>query len=211
MGPASTPQPDCGRRIGAMWKLSAAPLLLAIVPLCNAGPIIDNERVTVWDVRSGDAVPHHAHEFVTVYLAGASDGSQKKGDVVVAKSGDTKLKPGERAVIIELKDHAVAPLANKTAYPNAFPRPRSEKVMEDEHLIVWRYTFRPGEPSPMHFHDKDAIPIYMEETDLKSTTPEGQVTENDYKPFEVRFSPRNRTHTELLVRGNGSAIITELK
>ncbi|HYA15904.1 MAG TPA: hypothetical protein VEF06_00490 [Bryobacteraceae bacterium] len=199
-----------------MRKWKAGLVLLAFATLCGAAqPIIENERVTVWDVtwNSSEAapVPHHAHEFVTVYLAGANDGSQKKGDVVVAKSGDTKLKPGERAVIIELKDHAVAPLVNNSGYPNAFPRPRSEKVTEDDRVIVWRYAFRPGEPSPMHFHDKDAIPIYMEETDLKSTTPDGQVTENDYKPFEVRFSPRNRTHTEVLVRGTGSAIITELK
>jgi len=191
-------------------------LASSLAPLYGAAqPIIDNERVRIWDVTFNPAdpapLPHHDHDFVTVWLSGAADGSHKKGDVVVLKSGDTKLKPGERTVIIELKDHAVAPLVNKTGYPNAFPRPRSEKVFENDRLIVWRYAFRPGEPSPMHFHDKDAVPIYMEPTDLKSTTPEGVVTENDYKLFEVRFSPRNRTHTELLVHGTGSAIITELK
>jgi hypothetical protein len=150
-------------------------LALVLTPLSRAAqPVIDNERVTIWDVTWSSAdpapVPHHSHEFVTVYLTGSTDGSHKTGDVTDAKSGDSKLKPGERAAIIEVKDYPVPPLANKTGYPLAFPRPRSEKVLETDHVVVWRYAFKPGEPSPMHFHDKDAIPIYMEETDLKSTT-----------------------------------------
>ena len=63
----------------------------------------------------------------------------------------------------------------------------------------------------MHFHDKDVVVVYMEDTALKSTTPDGKSVLNEYKSGETRFNRRDRSHTELLVRGTGSAVMTELK
>jgi len=39
----------------------------------------------------------------------------------------TAPKIAERSIVIDLKDHPVAPLANTTGYPLAFPRPGSKK------------------------------------------------------------------------------------
>jgi len=64
---------------------------------------------------------------------------------------------------------------------------------------------------PMHFHDKDVVALLLEDGDLKSTTPDGQAVVNSYTSGTVRFNPRNRTHTETLVRGKQRAIFTELK
>jgi hypothetical protein len=36
-------------------------------------------------------------------------------------------------------------------------------------------------------------------------------TVNEYKDGQVKFNLRDRTHTELLIRGTGSAVMTELK
>ena len=63
----------------------------------------------------------------------------------------------------------------------------------------------------MHFHDKDVVVWFLEDGDLKSTTPDGQSTINQYISGTVRFNARNRTHTETLVKGKQRAIITELK
>jgi hypothetical protein len=63
----------------------------------------------------------------------------------------------------------------------------------------------------MHFHDKDAIVVFLEDGDLKSTTPDGQATVAPHTRGQVSFSPRDRTHTETLTRGKERAIITELK
>jgi len=169
-----------------------------------AEPIIDNDRVSVWDVTSKAA---YRHDFVTIYLAP----EKLKGHVSLSRAGESKLKAGERAIIIEIKDHAPTALPNKTGYPNAFPRPRSKKILENSRIVVWSYAFRPGEPSPMHFHDKDACVTYLEPTALRSTTPAGETVLNDYKAFEVRCNPNNRMHTEVLDHGTGSAVITELK
>jgi len=121
------------------------------------------------------------------------------------------LNPGERTVVIELKDHPVAPIPNKSEYPLAWPRPHAKKMLENDRIIVWSYAFNPGEPSPMHFHDKDAVVVYMEDTALNSITPDGKIVLNEYSAFDTRFSLRDRIHSEVLARGTGSAIVTELK
>jgi hypothetical protein len=113
--------------------------------------------------------------------------------------------------MIDLKDHPVAPIANTSGYPLAFPRPGSKKIFENERVIVWDYTWMLGVATPMHFHDKDVVVVFLEDGDLSSTTPDGKVTVNSFKPGAVRFNPRDRIHTETLVRGKQRAIITELK
>ena len=167
-----------------------------------AQPIIDNERVTVRDV-TGPLSPAE-HDFVAVSLT-------RKGTAQLGHKGDTPGQTGERTIVIELKDHPVSRLANQTGYPNAFPRPRVKKLLENDKVIVWSYHWNPGEPTPMHFHDKDVVVVYQEDTALKSTTPDGESTINDYKDGQVKFNQRGRTHAELLIRGTGSAVITELK
>ncbi len=165
-------------------------------------PIIDNERVTVWDTTA--PLPPAEHDFVAVSLS-------KKGTAVLGHKGDTPGEAGARTVVIALKDHPAASYANNSGYPNAFPRPRVTKLFEDSRVIVWSYRWNLGEPTPMHFHDKDVVVVYEDDTALQSTTPDGKNTLNEYKFGDVRFNRGNRAHTELLIRDAGSAVMTELK
>jgi hypothetical protein len=165
-------------------------------------PIIDNERVTVWDTTK--RLPPAAHDFVAVSLS-------RKGTAIFGHKGNTPGEAGERTVVIDLKDHPVAPIANTSGYPNAFPRPHVEKLLENDRIVVWSYRWNPGEPTPMHFHDKDVVVVYEENTSLKSTTPDGKSVINEYKSADIRFNRRDRSHTELLVNDTGSAVMTELK
>ena len=105
----------------------------------------------------------------------------------------------------------VPPLENRSGYPAAFPRPGVTKALDNERVLVWDYSWKPGEPTPMHFHDKDVVVTYVAEGALKSTTPDGQSTTNEFWPGTVRFNARDRVHTEVLARGQGRAIIVELK
>lgn len=43
-------------------------------------------------------------------------------------------------------------------------------------------TWLPGKPTPMHFHGKDAIAVYLETGALKATTAGGQSVVNEYAP-----------------------------
>jgi hypothetical protein len=179
--------------------------LLLFLMLFQAGtqptpkPLIENDRVVVWDISgSATAQPSDA---VVVSLSGSA--------TFLTKGAPPKTSG--RSIVIDLKDHPVAPLANTTSYPLAFPRPGSKKILENARVIVWDYSWTPGVATPMHFHDKDVVVVFLEDGDLKSTTPDGQAVVNSYTPGTVRFNLRDRTHTETLVRGKQHAIITELK
>ena len=91
-------------------------------------PIIDNERVAVFDVTSAGSQPSDA---VVVSAAGKA--------AFVQKGMEPKIDG--RSFVIDLKDHPVAPIENKTGYPLGFPRPGSVKILENDRVIVWDYTW----------------------------------------------------------------------
>jgi hypothetical protein len=163
-----------------------------------AAPIIDNNRTTVWDTSSPAA---YSHDYVAITLA---NGTAKLG-----AAGTTPDSKG-RTIVIEIKDHPRA-IANKSGYPNAFPRPGSKKLLENEKVIVWDYTWTQGVATPMHFHDKEVVVTYLKDGSLKSVTPAGESTVNDYTFGTVKFNLANRTHAEMLIKGSQRAIIVEFK
>jgi hypothetical protein len=168
----------------------------------GAEPVIDNERVIIWDTNA--PLPPAAHAFIAVSLAAP-------GTALFGRLGDTPGQAGARTIVIELKDHAPTAISNTSGLPSAFPRPHAVKLLENERVIVWSYRWHAGEPTPMHFHDKDAVVVYEEEGAVQSTTPDGKSVINHFKLGDVRYNPRSRTHTELLASHGASAVITELK
>lgn len=162
-------------------------------------PIIENDRVVVWDITDSASV--RAFDAVVVSMS---------GDAAFVPKGMPPKIAG-RSIMIDLKDHPVSPIENTSSYALAFPRPGVKKLLENERVIVWDYTWTSGVATPMHFHDKDVVVLFLEDGDLKSTNPDGQSVVNQYTHGTVRFNLRNRTHTETLVRGKQRAIITELK
>jgi hypothetical protein len=184
-------------------KVLVGILALTVAALAQgAEPVIDNDRLTAWDVS--EVLPPAQHDFIAVSLV-------KLGTAHYGHKGEKPGKAGERMVIVELKDHVEPPIANTSGLPLAFPRPHVRKLFDNGKVVVWDYTWHPNEPSPMHFHDKDTLVVYEATGALQSTTPDGKVTVNDNKFGDVRFNRRDRSHTELLVRGEGHAVITELK
>lgn len=168
----------------------------------GAEPAVDNDRLTAWDTNG--VAPPAQHDFVAVPLS-------RKGTAFFGHKGDTPGKAGERSVIVELKGRPLPPLANTSGHPLAFPRPHAKKLFENDQVVVWDYAWRRGEPTPMHFHDKDALVVFEATGALQSTTLDGKNTVNESKFGDIRFFKRDRTHTELLLRGNARAVITELK
>ena len=174
-------------------------VMLFQVQADRAKAVIENDRVAVWDVNG----PATALSFDAVVVS-------LSGSAVFLPKGSTPSIVG-RSIVINLKDHPSGPIANTTGYPLAFPRPGVKKLLENERVIVWDYTWSPGVATPMHFHDKDVVVVYLDDGDLKSTSLDGNVVTNAYTFGRVTFNRSNRTHTETLVRGKQRAIITELK
>src|SRR5262245_52028913 len=110
--------------------------LPAAFPREGAKQLIDNERVTVWDVtqEKGKATPMHQHKYdaVGVDLADAtvkvtsSDGKTSSqtirlGQVFSLKKGKAEVQEGtsdkpRHAIVIDLKDVVVPPIPNKSGY-----------------------------------------------------------------------------------------------
>jgi hypothetical protein len=171
-------------------------------------PIVDNDRVFVWDVTAGDPnAPHPSNDAIWVSVS-------RPGEIAVKSKGGRAdaASLGGRAIVIDVKDLRVAPLVNKSGYPLAFPRPgQLKKLLETDRVIVWDFAWTPNVATPMHFHDKDVVVTYLADGALKSTTPDGQNTINEFSVGTVRFNVRDRVHTETLAKGSGRAVITELK
>ncbi len=191
-----------------------APATNDLLTLDGARPIIDNERATVWDLTWTKGVPaaieRRTSSSVWIWVA------PTPGDVVFWQKGAERRAPRSadapaRAIVIDLKDHPVAPIVNTSGFPNAFPRPRGKKAFENDHILVWDYTWTSGQPTPMHFHDKDVVVVYLKNGALKSTTPDGTSVVNQLSVGKTTFNARDRVHTETLVEGQSRAIITEFK
>jgi uncharacterized RmlC-like cupin family protein len=196
-----------------------------------AGPVIDNERVTVWDIEltpgaSGPATPHD-EDTVIMFLEGgqirtvdssgkATTAERKAGDAVFVPRGadatDTLVSGGPaHEVVIALKDHKAPSIANNTGLPAAFPRPGSVQVLDNDRVVVWNYSWVKGAPTQMHFHNKDVVVAFRFDGALKSVTPDGASVVNSYKSGDIRFNKGNRAHYEELMDDHQSAVMMELK
>src|SRR4051812_13711579 len=145
--------------------------------LDGARPILDNARVAVWDFTWTRGVPEAMERTTTdaIWVSVAPVAGQAvywpKG--ALRRAGPSAAEPS-RSIMITLKDSAPSTLKNKSAYPNAFPRPGIKKILENDRVIIWDYTWTSGQPTPMHFHDKDTVVVYLRNGGLKSTTPDGK-------------------------------------
>jgi hypothetical protein len=180
-----------------------AVLLVVAAPLQDAKQLIDNNRVTVKEVTNGKGkVTASDKDIVVVDLV--------KTTASFIPKGSSQDMPAH-AIVIEMKDVKIPPTPNKTSYPLAFPREGVKKLADNNRVFIWDYTWTPGKPTVMHFHDKDVVVVYLEEGDLKSTTPDGQSVINQISFGKTTFNAPNRSHSEEIVKGKGRAIITEFK
>ncbi len=207
------------------------PACMAISPSkAQTAPIIDNERVIVWDIRLSKGGPAnklpHDLDAVVMFLEGGTIKTVTEGKastdqrsfcdaVFVPKGSDVQqeLLSDEPAheIVFALKDSPGVVYKNPTGLPAAFPRPGSEKVLDTARVVVWRYSWVPGQPTPMHFHDKDVVLAYRFDGDLKSVGPDGAQVVNRYKSGDIRFNRGDRSHYEELTSGKQSAVMAELK
>jgi hypothetical protein len=200
-------------------------------PRPGARQLIDNERVAVWDVTWPKGKPtdmfQNKLDLVTIDLENASirvastkgkakSLSFKVGQASFTFKGDSQMEEGtsdpiRHAIVVELKDVVVQPLAYNSAFPEAFPREGAIKLLNNKRVTVWDYTWTKGVPTPMHFHSKDVVVVYLLSGEVRSSAIDGSITINKVEPGQARFNARNRTHTEELLKGASRAIIVELK
>jgi hypothetical protein len=202
-------------RMLALLALLAVPGPQDPLTLSSARPIIDNERVSVWDFTWTRGVPEALERPATDSIwvsVSPSAGDVRYWAKGAPRRAERSIGSPLRMISIDLKNHPASTLANTSGFPNAFPRPgTNRKVFENERVIVWDFSWAKGVATPMHFHDKDVVVVYLGTGTLRSTTPDGKAVDNKWKPGDTRFNLGNRIHTETLIEGELRAIITELK
>ncbi|HEY2007921.1 MAG TPA: hypothetical protein VGH23_02950 [Rhizomicrobium sp.] len=205
--------------------LLAMPGLTLTALADQPAPVIDNGRVTVRDVslKRGEAGPaiQHAGDYIILYVKGghirSADGKTEKhaaGSAMAGHGGttsDTALDGDAHEVVVELKDSPSNTVPNTTGLPPAFPRPGSKKVFENDKVRVWNYTWLPGKPTPMHFHNTEVIVDYLGNGDIAAVTPDGKKTVTHHNPGDIVYNLANRSHSEELVKGEMSGVMLELK
>jgi hypothetical protein len=164
--------------------------------------IIDNARAAVWE-STVQATEKADHDRVTIDLA-------RPGNAAFVKKGETQTNT-LHTIVIDLKDVNIPPVPNNTGYPLAFPREGVKKVLENDRVIVWDYSWTPGKPTVMHFHDKQVVVVYMADGKLKSTTPDGKSEVNTISFGLTKFNEPNRSHSEEVVDGYARAVMVEFK
>jgi hypothetical protein len=173
--------------------------MYALTVLFALTSILSNARVAVTD---GTDTGARSHDVVVV--------DPKTASARFVKAG-APLPAGERSIIIELLAPPVGPLPNTTGRPDAFDRPGIEKLLDNDRVTVWRYTWLPNRRTPVHFHANDVVVVYTAEGVLASITPDGKTVMNPNSYAFTKFSPRGRVHQEELVKGKSSAVMVELK
>ena len=164
--------------------------------------IIDNARATVWE-STGQPAEKANYDRVTIDLA-------RPGNAAFIKKGETQPNT-LHSIVIDVKDVKIPPIPNKTGYPLAFPREGVKRILENDRLIVWDYSWTPGKPTVMHFHDKQVVVVYMADGKLKSTTPDGQSVVNTISFGLTKFNEPDRSHSEEVVEGTARAVMVEFK
>jgi quercetin dioxygenase-like cupin family protein len=191
----------------------------------EVAPVIDNGRVSVRDIALEPGTPGplitHQGDYVILYTSGGrirgTNGktlTHRAGSAVFGHggvTGDTALGKPAHEVVVELKDTPSNTVSNNSGLPPAFPRPGSRKVFENDRVRVWNYTWLPGKPTPMHFHNTEVVVAYMGDGDIAATTPDGMKTITHHSAGETVFNLANRSHSEELVKGHQSGVMLELK
>jgi len=208
-----------------------AVLLLTLAVEAAAAPVIDNEWVTVSDIKlnpgeSSPSTPHDLDAVILVLEGGTLRTRDARGRAQInerrfgegrfvpkgTEAVDTLIAGGPaHEVLIALKDHPPPARASSLKYPNAFPRTGAVKLFENRRVILWHYSWTPGHPTPMHIHDKDFVVAFRYDSAQVIVEPGGGSHINQIKAGDILYLEHGLTHSEGTLSERQSAVYMELK
>jgi quercetin dioxygenase-like cupin family protein len=193
--------------------------------------LFENDRVAVWDVTWPKGQPTAMHEHpvdqISVTLTGGTKrvtrlggtpvvSESKRGQIVLTPKGTVHMEEGlsdvpERKIMLQLK-MSESPARAVSAVPGAFPREGAVKLLENEHAIVWDFTWKPGQKTPRRASNLDSVIVFLDGGTIRFISGRGGFKETAGSPDQVVYSPRNADpQAEEAVQGSPRAIIIELK
>lgn len=197
--------------------------------------ILDNPRVTVWEVNwlRGVEQPVHRHKYdmAGVYLrwgpitvTGLDGKAVESGEFPVPRpyyqpKGITHREeargadgtPERLAVMIDLKDAVTDMMVIDDPEPSAYPRDGARNVLENPRIRMWDYTFTPNGPAVKRVYRNDVVEVVVTGGTVKVTTAAGKTETRTLAPKQARYVNRGAVQTEQAVSGSPRVIAVELK
>lgn len=196
--------------------------------------ILDNVRVTVWEVnwRHGDKQPVHRHKYdmAGVYLrygpitVTALDGTANTGaefpvprpyfqvkGITHREEAVTPGAPERLAIMVDLKESATDMMYIDDPAPSAYPRDGARNVLENPRIRMWDYTFAAGGPAVSRVYRSDVVEVVVTEGTVRIAGPGGKVETRTLAPKQARFISRGTVQTEQGASGSPRVIAIELK
>jgi hypothetical protein len=210
-------------------------------PRVGAALVFQNERVAIWQVvwHHGVAQPFHRHlyDMAGVYLRygrikvtqpervppnapSPTAGQpyevprllfQLKGITHKEEGVGQPNEPEQFAFQTDLKGYSPTYPEPKDPPPHAFPRESAKKGIDNDRVVFWDYTWQPGKPTGMHFHEKDRVEVFVTGGTLQTSTADGHRDSQTIPAWSARFVPGNQIDDEEAIGSPIRAIVIELK
>jgi len=212
--------------------LAAAQPLPPPFPREGATLVLDNEQVAIWDVswERGKPTKLHEHRFTALSVtvrpgrvkSTLPDGTERVGaletigNVQYGGKGLVHREEGvsetpRRVFLMELKEATPPPDPLPEGVAPAWPRAGATKILDNELVVVWDYTFSEAMDVPLHFHDKDQIVVTLGAGRFRVVPSNGEPLEREVQPGRAAFVPRGELHREEFVSGSPRIIVIQLK
>ena len=198
-------------------------------PRPNATEILSNDRVNVWDAYwlKNQPTPMHRHVFdvISITIQGGqiratnvdgkvTQGESHLGQANFSRKGLTHSEEGlsdvpQRKIFLELKSMGVPAAADEQA---DFPPDGTKKLVDNDRLIAWDYTFATGKKVQVNASVYDTVTVFLTGGTIRATDAKGAAKDVERKAGDVVYAARGpEAHTEEALSGSPRAIVVQLK
>lgn len=219
----------------ALSPLAASQEYPHAFPRAGVTQLVDNERLTLWEVNwiHGVKQPYHRHRYdmAGVYLrygvitVTQLDGTATNGQVFavprpyfqpkgITHREEANGRPGDPerlAIMIDLKDVDVPPFALPAGSAAAFPREGATNVLENPRVRMWDYTWPADTAVGPHVYAHDSVEVYVTGGTIRTRAADGRETMRQVAFTQARFVPRGTVETQTAVGAPPRMVVVELK
>jgi len=119
--------------------------------------------------------------------------------------------PGRHTVVIDIKDRHVAEAANTTTLPAGKYADYQNKVVDNEHVIIWDCAWSPGAEGVSGFETRDLFIAFAEGGDFSIGPPGQPVRVQHYEAGQAIFLPGGQARIFASAGGTIHAMVVEVK
>lgn len=119
--------------------------------------------------------------------------------------------PGRHTVVIDIKDKHVPEAANTTQLPAGKYATYQNKVVDNDHVIIWDCAWSPGAEGISGFDGRDMFIAFAEGGDFSIATPGREAKVQHVEAGQAIFLPGGQARTFASAGGTIHAMLVEVK